>query len=342
LVTKKEKTYLTYAAIGIVLLLVLNYAGYLGTPIDWPFFKATGDGGTKDTQTIDQMMRANYLIGIGKFEVQSHSTDSCDPSASWILTTDFNVLWYRYNNGKYTKLVTETGGTDYVAFNAQDGGYAYICVEPVTAKYIDYKETLNDPYIVGYQYWDIDGDNTKEFVFQYDLKDHSIPSSGYPVLDFYTYQLTYDTTFAISDLANITGIGTSVNNTWIEYYGTISAEKKGIAVYKIEFKITTTDETKARLKSMTVPGFGTLSGDSFDKDITSTELKWTYTFSSNFDKALYLKRMPKDITKLYFHAEVEYLLAGSDDLLTSFTIYQLAGLTEAGLSDADTLYSQEA
>lgn len=342
MVSKSEKKYLTWFAIIAIGALVLNQMGYLGTKIALPGFQQNPVG--NDNQNIDSEMRSSYLKGIGKFEVASSATDSADPSTSRTLATNFNVMWYRFSGGKYTKVVTETTGTDYVQYTAEDGGYAYIAVEVPSGQsyYVDYEPTLDDPYIVGYQYFDIDVDNYKEFVFQYDLKAHSIPSSGYPVLNFYTFLITYDSAFTTSDLANATAIGTSTVTKWYQYYTNITAEKKGYCIYKLEFKVATTDETRVRLKSMVVPGYGTLSGDAFTKDSDASNIKYTYTFTTNYDNALYEIRMPKDNTLQYWDTRVEWTLQGGDDLLVTMTWYGLVAQTEAGISDADTFYAQAA
>jgi hypothetical protein len=340
---KKKDQYKLLLGI-IVLVLLAHQFGFITIP-GLPRLQTGEQGGTQPPISIDDQMRQAYLKGIGMFEVQTKAYDSADPATSRTVGTNLNVYWYKFTLGKWKLAVTQAAsGTTYLDMKAEDNGYVWVAIDIPTnqAYYIDYKKILEDPYVVGYQYVDVDDDGVREFVFQYDMRNHAIPSSGYPVVVFYAYLITYDSSFTgLNNLSNSTGIGTTTTTKTYEWYLSFSAVKKGVAIYKVEFKVGTTDETKVRLKKLQIPGLGYLDVSQFQKSFTGSDIRWTYTFSTSFDGANYLVRSAQDtLNKFYMTCEVEYTLSSGDDIRIDLTVYYLEAQTEAGKSTNDYFYAQ--
>lgn len=343
--TMKKGTKQMLMAVGLLLIagLIANQMGYLGEKIKLPG-ASTGGGGNNNT--IDDAEKANYLLGIGQFQLDNTAYDSTDPGTVRTIATNLNIFYYHNKGGVWSPGTTASSSTTkYFSATAEDNGYMWCVVEIPSGQafYVDY-EAISDlnSYVTGWQYVDVDKDTVNEFVFQYDLRDHAIPSSGYPIITFNAYILTYDASFTgLNDLANATSIGTSTTTKYYEWYLAFSAEKKGVAIYKVEFKATTTDETKVRLKRMEIPNYGTLDAAQFTKSYTASDIRWTYTFTNNFKDANYLYREINSANKYYMNTQVEYTLVHPDDILITCTVYYLVAQTEAGASTTDSFYAQE-
>jgi hypothetical protein len=221
----------------------------------------------------------------------------------------------------------------------EDGGYLWVVMKIPSGqtKYVDYQKIMEmNQYVTQYLYTDIDGDGTKDFAFRYDMKGHAIPNSGYPSITFMGFLLKYDATFTgFNNLGNDAGIGSTTQTKFYSYYLSFSASKQGIAIWKVEVKVNTTDETKVRLKKLEVPGLGYLDVSAFDTVYTSTEIRWTYTISKNFDGALYLKHATNANNRYEMTLSLEYTLVHPDDILVTTTVYYLIAQTEAGKTASD-------
>jgi hypothetical protein len=331
--SKTEKK-IMYAVGGIVVVfLLLGQMGYLASYGIGPFF-STGGGGGLGTQTIDETMRNNYLKGVGVFLEDCKGFDSAAPGTLHAVNTNENVYWYHFIGGQW---IPEGGAyvpanTQYFDGKAEDNGYAWIVVDSIAGQnfYVDYaKIKASNSYIVGYQFVDADADGQKEFVFQYDLKNHAIPSSGYPVISFNVWMIVYGTP-SLTVATNITGIGHVTCTKYADSFLTINTETYGNAFYKIEFKMNTTDMTKATLKKCQVPNLGNLDGSQFTFDITDTYLRWTYVMSSTFDGADYILRTTGSPNKFYITQQWELTPGATDTLAVTATIYYLVAVSGAG------------
>jgi hypothetical protein len=336
---KSEKK--TIGALGLIVLVFLGAAqmGYLKQWGIGPLLSQTGTNPPPDNtgSTYD-----NYALGVGKFELDWTCFDSADPATTRDFGTILDAFAYHFSGGQWVPEAGAyvPGSTNYFDAKTGDNGFMYIALKPhaLAGYYVDYQKIIGIPnsYISGYQYVDVDNDGAKEFVFQYNLKSHTIPNSGYPILSFTSYAMTYEAMPSLGVPANLTGISTAVITKYVEWYTSVTTAKKGYAMYKVEVKATTTDETRVRLKKLQVPGYGNLDVSEFTKTFTSTDIRWTKTFSTGFDGADYLVRMPNDANKYYMTAQLEFLLpSGNVDM--TLTVYYLIGGTEAGASVTSTL-----
>lgn len=346
MVAKKDQW--KYVA-GAIILVVLAVQ-FLGI---YDFTKLLSGTPTEQTggTTLDTSARASYVKGIGTFLCLSRIYDSADPTTKLTIVTNYNLQLYRNTGGRWIPGPALDSSGENFEMKSEDNGYAWFVWQPVSGQnyYCDYKKTMaNDPYIVGYQYVDADGDTDKEFCFQYDFKNHGITGSGYPEITFQGYAITYDGSFTgIVDWnstadGNSTSIGTSTVSKFYDYYLAFSAEKKGVAIYEIEVKAATTDLTKVRFEKLEIPGLGNVASSAFSRSVTSTEIIWRYTFSYEFDKSHYLVHNVGANNRYDMQLEIEYTLAGSDEILITLTVYYLVAVTEAGTSTSDTFYAKAA
>lgn len=333
---KKTEKY----ALVLIALAVVGYLWWAGYLQQW-----LGQVPTAQVQpVIDEQMKTDYERGIGRWNVYETVTDSLDPATARTSGTNYKLYWYSRQGGSWNFL--ETGNNKYITLTPADNGYVWVVITIPTgqAYYVDYQKicSTNQP-VESYEYVDVDGDGVREFAFKYNMQGQPIPNSGYPSITFLGFLLTYDASFTgLNNLGNETGIGTATTTKYKDYYLSFSAAKKGVALWKVEVKITSTDESKVRLKKLNIPGLGYLDGGSFTKIYTATDYRYTYTVSPNFNGALYLKHAANAQNRYDMTLGLEYTLATNDDILITLTVYYLVAQTEASTSTSDTFYAQEA
>jgi hypothetical protein len=339
---KKEQKYVGIAAIVLILVVAANQMGYIAL---FPKIPGLSQTGNNNGPPITDQSKEDYAKGIGKYELDCKAFDSADPGTARTVGTNVDIFWYHFVGGHWTP----DGGaynpavTNYYTAKPEDNGYAWIAVKAKTSQafYIDYQKIKDsDSYIVGYQYTDVDLDGSREFVFQYNLKSHQLPNSGYPVLSWYAYAITYDPSWTgVSTVTNVTSVGNTTTTKYAEWYLSYSAEKKGVGIYKIELKvhdINGTDETVCRMKSMLIPGLGNLDVSQFTKSFTTDDIRYTLNLATSFDGALYKIRMPMSANKDYMTTTLEFTL-NDHHVETTLTVYYLVAPTEAGSSSSNAV-----
>jgi hypothetical protein len=115
-----------------------------------------------------------------------------------------------------------------------------------------------------------------------------------------------------------------------------SAEKKGVAVYKIELKVNSTDTSKWDLKNVNVPGIGYLSGSNFQEQILENYVIYTYIIGSDLKNAVYWQLPANTNNKFDLTVGIEFRLASGDKLNWTLTVYQLTP-SETSITDADSV-----
>lgn len=334
---KNEK----YGALVVGIIVLLVVAMQMGWLSQWGI-NPLSTGGNQSNRVISDQQKEDYLKGIGRWNVFETVVDSLDIATLRTSATNYKLYWYARHGGDW--LYLETGNDKYVDLTAEDGGYLWIVITiPVNQSYyVDYQEIMRkNSALTQYLYTDVDNDGVKDFAFCYNMQGHQIPNSGYPGITFKGFLLTYEASFTgLNNLANDTGIGGTTNTAFYDYYLSFSTSKAAIALYKVEVKITTEDETKVRLKKLNIPGLGYLDGSAFQKTFTANDIRYTYTITNTFDGALYLKYAANAQNRFDATLGLEYTLVSADDILITVTFFYLKAQTEAGTSVSDYFYAQ--
>jgi len=313
-------------AILLVVVFVANQAGYLGPRVQIPGLTQQPTGGGTGPTGV------SYIAGVVTSDTAAY--DSLDVAQTRTIGTDVKVLWYAYRSG--WQLLGSGDAAD-LSVTKDDMNIIYAVVSGTSSYYVDCSKTSSmNSRAKNVEYKDIDGDNTKEFVYRLDISDipFATGTGKYVMPCFNVYALTYDSGAAISSPDNI-ACGTSKVTKYIEWYTTISAEKKGLAVYKVVLKVNSTDISKFKLQRLNIPGPGNLDGSSFTQDVLSTETKWTYQISQNLYGADYVKRPVGTLNKFEFTTTLEIDLDTGDVLNWTLYVYYLtASEGSASLSDS--------
>jgi hypothetical protein len=318
-VRHKEKNVLISILVLIILVVFADASGI----VDIPFLNFqkepvidTGGDGAKPT-------KPEYISGIITTDVAAF--DSLDIATSRTVGTEVNVYWYAYRNGGWVLL----GSGDAADINVEEQDhntiYAVVSVPSGQNYYVDYQKILSmNSRAQSVEYKDIDGDNVEEFVFRLDISKipYASGTGKYSLPSFNVYLLTYASSFSwptagkADDLSNV---GTTTVTKYLEWYISLPNEKQALALSKVVLVVNTSDVSKVTLKKLNIPGIGYLDGSSFEQDVLSNQIKWTYTISNTLYGADYIKLPVNSLNKFEFTTAVELDLASGDVL--QFTLY---------------------
>jgi hypothetical protein len=85
----------------------------------------------------------------------------------------------------------------------------------------------------------------------------------------------------------------------------------------------TSDISKVLLKKLNIPGIGYLDGSSFDQDVLTSSIKWTYDISSLLYGADYLQVPSNTLNKQEYTTCVDFDLASGDIIRMTLYLYYL-------------------
>jgi hypothetical protein len=268
-----------------------------------------------------------YLVG--PVNVYQKCYDSFDITTTYTHGTEYNVLWFLNRIGNW---VNPGSGDTTLELSSEDNGYIYpvVSIPSGQSYYVDYaKIQANNSRVKQIMYEDVTGDKDPDFIFKAYVGDLPEPATGNPQWTFLVYLKAYEkptlkTSHTDSDsdgTPDISGIGTSTASKYIEIWGEFSNTKRSWAIYKLEFKIATTDETKVVLDWVNVPGLGTVSGTQFTMEKTGSEIIYTYTIGKDLSNALYFNYGTEQLNKFDLTTKVTCHLATGDQINTTLTLY---------------------
>ncbi|MEM3622812.1 MAG: hypothetical protein QXR76_03460 [Candidatus Bathyarchaeia archaeon] len=281
-------------------------------------------------------------VPVGTFTMRCSGYNTLDVASSVAIGSGgLKVSWYAYRNGW---VLLGAGDNVNIELEERDNGYIYVVCEGNSSWYIDFNKVQSmNSRVKSVSYEDVDGDSVKEWVFKYSMWNIPPAASGYPQTTFYLYALEYDSSFAFpagGQPSDISSIGTSTVTKYIAWYMGASAEKKGVAVYKIEIKVNSTSTSLWDLKNVNVPGVGYLSGSNFQEQILETYTVYTYVIGSNLKDSVYWKLPPNVNNKFDLTVGIEFhFTAGTEVLQWTLTVYQLTP-TETSVTDADSVITK--
>ena len=303
--------------IGILVLYILASV-YFGSfdPRNWSLFRV-GEG-----EGFQPPSGSGYISGIMTTDVAAF--DSLDIATSRTVGANVNVYWYAYRGGW---VLLGSGDAADINIREEDHNtiYAVVSVPSGQNYYVDYQKIREmNPNVRSVSYEDIDGDNVEEFVFALDISNapYAEGTGKYTLPCFNVYLLTYDSSFSWPSAgkpSDISSVGTSTVTKYLEWYISLSAEKTALAISKVVLVVNTSDVSKVTLKKLNIPGIGYLDGSSFDQDVLSNQIKWTYEISNTLYGSDYIKLPVNSLNKFEFTTAVELDLATNDVL--QFTLY---------------------
>jgi len=255
-------------------------------------------------------------------------------STTTITATSSGVAFTFYaklKTGEYKYL--GTGDAAILAITEDYSGFIYVVAENAAAYQIDWKKTDDaQGRVVSVDWFDIDVDNTNEFVFKYSLWD--IPrQSGYrPKIPVTVFAWTYEapTMTDVSDTANT--IGTSAVEKTIQWYMTQATTNRAWILTKIEITIKgpgatytpSADTSLFEYVKIDLPddgkGYIDISGS---QQIRDSDLLYTYTIGTNPYTGQPVKTASTDTNRKDFNTKVKMHLSGSSIYALTLRVYYL-------------------
>jgi len=242
------------------------------------------------------------------------------------------TFYAKLKDGTYKYLAT--GDAAIVSITEDYGGYIYVVCENAAAYQIDWKKTDDEQgRVVGVEFFDIDADNTNEFVFKYSLWD--IPrESGYrPKIPVTCFAWTYEAP-TMTDVSNVANtVGTSSIEKTIEWYTTQATTNRAWILTKIEITIKgpgptytpASDVSKFEWVKIDLPddgkGYIDISGSLAIRD---SDLYYYYTIGTNPYTGLPIKTASTDTNRKNFYTKVKFHFASGDgDYALTLRIYRI-------------------
>jgi len=337
----KEKNVLIGILLLVIGVMIVDASGI----VDVPYLNLQPKTGETTspittTPTTTGGTESQYISGIITTDVAAF--DSLDIATSRTVGTNVKCYWYAYRNGW---VLLGSGDAADINVEEQDQNiiYAVLSVPSNQAFYVDYNKikSMNNR-VQAVDYKDIDGDNVEEYIFKLDISNipYASGTGKYSLPCFNIYLLSDDTgSFAFPAAGkpdDLSSVGTSKVTKYLEWYMAMSAEKKAVALSKVVLTVNTSDISKVTLKKLNIPGIGYLDGSSFEQDVLTSSIKWTYTISNTLYGADYLKLPVNSMNKFEFTTAVELDLASGDILQFTLTVYQLDS-EESQVSDSDSV-----
>jgi hypothetical protein len=286
-------------------------------------------------------------LPVGTFTMKDVAYDSLDISTALTGGTDVDQSFWSNRGGSWILLGAHgASGTD-IDVIAQDQGYIYVmCLPHSTSAYIldAAKVTLMNPRAVGVEFVDANGDSYKEFMVKWSMFNIPPAASGYPSSTFNGYYFAEDSASASipagGQPADITSISTNRVTKYLAWYVSLSAEKKALAVIKVEVKVNSTSNSKANLINVNVPGKGLIAGAVCDYQKTDTYQIWTYTIGHDISTATYWQVPAYTNNKFDLTAAIDLTLGSGDELVWTITVYELSA-GQASVTDSDSVTTSE-
>ena len=328
----KDKSKLEKVIGGLFIAAVLlNQMGFLGTRFDFrQLFNLGQPTPPPSTTAISGILTTNVA-----------AYDSLDIATARTIPTNVIVYWYAYRGG-WVLLGSGTAQDLSILKDDANSIYAVLSVPSGQNYYVDYQKTMEmNSRIKSVEWKDITGDSIREYVMRMDISDSPYASGTgkYNMPLFIAYLLNYDNAFswpAGGKPADVTTVGTAAVTKYCEWYWSLSAEKKSMAISKIVVSINNSDSSKCTLKKVNIPGIGYIDGSNFEQDVLTTETKWTYAVSKTLYGADYVKLPVGTNNKFDWTVSVQFNLASGDFINLTLTVYYFDG-AEALKSTTDTV-----
>jgi len=332
---KKSTRQIAYLLVGIVaLVLIVDVVGFYDVIPGFPPTAST----QPPPQSWNADQKSDYDNGIGMFNVRTAAHDTLAPATALTLATNVNIYWYSKRGT--TWIYHDVNDNKYVDLTPEDNGYMYMAVAIPASQnyYVDAdKITTTNSYVEQVQYIDVDSDTVKEFVFKFDMKGHSIPSSGYPVIWFHGHCWAYDNAFTgLNTPAALTSIGGTTVTKWINWQLSFSAVAKAAALSKVELRSNITDTSKCKLQQIEIPGRGFLDASNLILEETASWYRYTYTYGNTFDTAYYLNCPTGHLNQFDMDVKLEFTL-GTSNMTWTLYVYYLVAQTEVRTSTSTTV-----
>lgn len=275
----------------------------------------------------------------GDFDATPSIVNHFTPSTTYTVGTEVAFKYYA-SVASYKYLGS---GTDTITLTKDYGGYVYIAAVPAANYYVHWSDVkLYNSRVEQVLYFDIDGNNIKEFVFKYNCRDIPAKEGYRPKLPFVAYIVPYEAPTLTGPGSSTTSAGTTAVDKYIQWYTSQSNTNRGWALQKLDIVIISTGSTYA--PTTDVAKFVYVKIDLPDDgkgyiDLTSSlsirqnDLYYSCKFGDGLDTALYILTPQTELNRKDFTTNIKMDFESGDPVYQiTLTLYYMAPIASGDSS----------
>jgi hypothetical protein len=279
--------------LGVVIVLAI-IGGYIASPESFQNAFNVGSG----SQGIPAPVDRTGEIGTQQYEgsvtmnvVHRDALDSAEPRTEG---DNLATTYYKLVGGIYKSIGSGTGNTIFVD-PTLDRVFASVTVLQGEDFYVAPASTADpalNPRVKAFDFFDISGDGTKEYVFTIDVTGLKIQGGQTtPTIDLYVDSFDYSD-ITLDDPADQLEISTSSGtNVFVEWDMSMDeGAETANAQYEYELRITGDDTSRwdRGASTLTIPNMGTISLADFTEGSVGDDTKYTRTLGFGMENANYV------------------------------------------------------
>ena len=321
-------------SIALLVIAVIVFVGIGTGAIDPQQFSiGSSNAGSGGTQTSPNTPPPTGVPHAGQLTVTLVQRDALDLAETRTDATNVVVNYYTRSGNTYIPKGASASNTVTFTVPTDADGAVYFTAMPASGQsYFISPNAIADrntnQYVSSFDFIDITGDGTAEWLFRMDLRDVPAPTAGQTASTIILTVLSYDDgSSTLSSPADQTSISTTANTqTWIRWDNTVGAETAD-PVYELEVRFNTTNSTQwdEGQTIVGIPNIGdvALSDPRFIKSDTSTLTKYKYTLGNSLENANFITTPQNGNTLHPMNLKVQHSLsaAGTDEDTLSISLW---------------------
>ena len=307
-------------SIALLVIAVIVFVGIGTGAIDPQQFSiGSSNAGSGGTQTSPNTPPPTGVPHAGQLTVTLVQRDALDLAETRTDATNVVVNYYTRSGNTYIPKGASASNTVTFTVPTDAEGTVYFTAMPASGQsYFIAPNAIADrntnQYVTSFDFIDITGDGTAEWLFRMDLRDVPAPTAGQTASTIILTVLSYDDgSSTLSSPADQTSISTTANTqTWIRWDNTVGAETAD-PVYELEVRFNTTNSTQwyEGQSILGIPNIGdiALSDPRFKKTDDGTDTKYKYTFGTNLENANFITTPQNGNTLHKMNLKVQHSLS---------------------------------
>jgi len=280
------------------------------------------------------------VTAVGDFDCTPSVVNHFVPSTTYTVGTEVAFKYY----AKIASYKYLGSGTDTITLTSDYGGYIYIAMIPAANYYVHWSDVKTyNSRVEQVQYFDIDNNNIKEFVFMYNCKDIPAKEGYRPKLPVVAYVVPYEAPTLTGPGSSATTAGTTAVDKYIQWYTSQSNTNKGWALQKLDVVIIytgssyspTTDVAKFVYVKMDMPDDGKGYVDLTPSlSIRQNDLYYSYKFGDALDTGLYVLTPQTELNRKDFNCNIKMDFESTDttSYQITLTLYYMAPIASGDFS----------
>jgi hypothetical protein len=287
---KKSNTPLIVGAVVVLAII----GGYIASPESFQnaFNVGSGNGGVQDSPDRTDEIGTQQFEGSVTLNVVHR--DALDSAEARTEGTNLATVYYKLVNGVHKAIGSGSGNTIFVdptldrvfASVANIAGQSFYVAPASTA------DPALNPRVKAFDFFDISGDGTKEYVFTLDVTGLKLQGGQTtPTIDLYVDSFDYSAMTLTSPASQLTIPTTAGTNVFVEWDQTMDAgTETANAQYEYELRFSSIDTAlwDRGQSTLTIPNLGTISLAEFSETSDGTDTIYKHTLGFSLETSNYV------------------------------------------------------